>query len=203
MEIDFKALHEARLARNPPQLRSITLSSGLKVQYYTHPGLEIGSVLWEGGLILSEYLLQNPHLTFQKRIIELGSGLGISGIVASQSAATVHLTDKPDLIPLLTRNIALNSCQNASASAYIWGQTPAFPLTPPYDLVLGADLLYQEENYDALVAALEAITEPNSLVLMTWKDRGLGENRFMAKLRYTVVDRRNRESVSIVLMRVG
>jgi len=205
MAIDFKALHEGRLQRNPPQLRTCQLSSGPALQYYDHPGLEIGSVLWEGGKALGEFLLQRGEVVAGKRVVELGSGLGLAGLVAARTAAVVHLTDKPELIPLLQRNIDANHCHNASALPYLWGSDPSVRLQPPYDVLLGADLLYIEGSYEALKASFRCLTAPSSLLVLTWKHRGLGEARFISSLQadFTEVESGCLSSVSFSVLRVS
>ena len=205
MAIDFKALHEARLQRNPPQLRTCQLSPLLEIHYYEHPGLEIGSVLWEGGKALGEFLLQRDEIIAGKRVVELGSGLGIAGLVAARTASVVHLTDKPELIPLLQRNIDVNHCFNASVFPYLWGTDPSAQLQPPYDVLLGADLLYIEASYEALKASFKALTGPNSLLVLTWKHRGLGEARFISSLQadYTEVETASLGLVSLSVLQVS
>lgn len=205
MAIDFKALHEGRLQRNPPQLRTCQLSSGPAIQYYDHPGLEIGSVLWEGGKALGDFLLQRGEVVTGKRVVELGSGLGLAGIVAARTADVVHLTDKPELISLLQRNIDANRCHNAFALPYLWGSDPSAQLQPPYDVLLGADLLYIEGSYEALKASFLYLTGPNSLIVLTWKDRGLGEARFLSSLQtnFTLVETGSKGPVSFSVLRVS
>jgi len=53
-----------------------------------------GLALWSCCQILSGYLTENPHLVEKKRVLELGSGLGLCGIIAhSLGASKVLATD--------------------------------------------------------------------------------------------------------------
>lgn len=60
---------------------------------------------------------------------------------------------------------------------------PAVLISPPYDLVLGSEILYLPQLHKSLVRTLDALCHlPGSgrttTVLMVYKQRGLGEERF-------------------------
>ena len=58
-----------------------------------------------------------------------------------------------------------------SVIPYEWGRPPVKPLIPPYDLVLGSDVIYIEETYHLLIQTLELVTDSNSVVLLASKLR--------------------------------
>lgn len=67
--------------------------------------------LWEAGACLAEYFLENKSRASQKRIMELGAGVGLTGLVLAGccDAARVHLTDYTDASLLnLEHNIVVN-----------------------------------------------------------------------------------------------
>ena len=71
-----------------------------------------------GSILLAQALLQQLHGTesfFNKgtlktaRVLELGSGTGLLGLVLAPWAGHHTCTDLPDLIPLIRKNITINS----------------------------------------------------------------------------------------------
>ena len=55
--------------------------------------------MWEAGYLLGEFLLQNPTLFTNKTIVELGSGVGLSGLCLRHvNAKKVYLTDYMDQV---------------------------------------------------------------------------------------------------------
>jgi predicted nicotinamide N-methyase len=67
--------------------------------------------LWEAGATLAEYLLQDPCLVKGKRVVELGAGVGLTGLVAAGccGATSVHLTDYTDAcLDNLRHNVSIN-----------------------------------------------------------------------------------------------
>jgi predicted nicotinamide N-methyase len=67
--------------------------------------------LWEAGATLAEYLLHDPWLVKGKRVVELGSGVGLTGLVAAGccGASSVRLTDYTDAsLDNLRHNVSMN-----------------------------------------------------------------------------------------------
>jgi predicted nicotinamide N-methyase len=89
------------------------------------------------------------------RVLELGCGLGLPSIVAALGGAHVLATDwSPDAIEVAARNAERNGAELETALA-AWGGAASAPVdAAPWDLVLGADLLYERRNVDQLLALL-------------------------------------------------
>lgn len=71
---------------------------------------EVGLQVWRGALLLNDFILENRDLFANKTILEVGSGVGISSIVASMYAKKVVCTDINigGILDLIKRNIELN-----------------------------------------------------------------------------------------------
>lgn len=52
--------------------------------------------MWDSGLLLSSFIFRHRALFRGKRILELGSGCGLAGLVMAHYAANVILTDYID-----------------------------------------------------------------------------------------------------------
>eukprot|EP00746_Dinoflagellata_sp_MGD_P154683 gnl/MRDRNA2_/MRDRNA2_84976_c0_seq2.p1 gnl/MRDRNA2_/MRDRNA2_84976_c0~~gnl/MRDRNA2_/MRDRNA2_84976_c0_seq2.p1 ORF type:complete len:178 (+),score=28.10 gnl/MRDRNA2_/MRDRNA2_84976_c0_seq2:372-905(+) len=105
-----------------------------------------------------------------KRVIELGAGCGLLGIsIAVRSEARkVVLTDMQDICPLLRANVAANFGSSSDEMASIrpvvepldWSSADDLLRVSskgPYDVVLGADIVYCPESYPALLDTLEGL----------------------------------------------
>ena len=67
----------------------------LRIRTYPHHN-DVGvAKVWEAGACLAEYILQHPTLIRNKKIVELGAGVGFTGLVAAGvvGATSVHMTD--------------------------------------------------------------------------------------------------------------
>ena len=99
-----------------------------------------GLLLWESSLGLAMRLAENQILVSGKRVLEIGTGVGFAGIVASKLGANVRQTDHlPDALKLAKFNAAINEVEGIEtflADWRIWSHTPK------YDVILGADVTY-------------------------------------------------------------
>eukprot|EP00752_Nemacystus_decipiens_P016286 g14565.t1 len=69
----------------------------------------VGGDVWCAALLLSSWLLQAPKIVQGLDVLELGSGLGLCGIVAGYLAESITLTDYVDeLVMNLQHNIEIN-----------------------------------------------------------------------------------------------
>ena len=71
-----------------------------------------GGIVWESAFCLAQYLRGEARARRirGRRVLELGAGTGLLGLAAAASGAKrVVLTDHPDAMPLLTRNVERNA----------------------------------------------------------------------------------------------
>jgi predicted nicotinamide N-methyase len=88
------------------------------------------------------------------RVLELGCGLGLPSIVAARGGARVLATDwSPEGLEVAAANAARNGAELETALV-AWAGAEPLVRAAPWDLVLGADLLYEQRNVDQLLALL-------------------------------------------------
>jgi predicted nicotinamide N-methyase len=119
-----------------------------------------------------------------KRVLELGAGCGLVGMLAASpmlGAAQVVITDLDVVVPHIARNLAENvgpwlPADTVMADALAWGResewTDRFPCGS-FDVVLLSDCLYHEHLFDPLMSTLMAVADVNTLVLLCQKHRWL------------------------------
>jgi predicted nicotinamide N-methyase len=108
--------------------------------------------LWPSGLALARHVA-GLELS-GRRVLELGCGLGLPSLAAALGGAEVLATDwAEDAIELLRRNAERNGLFIRVARVR-WSEPEPLLRAAPWDLVLGADLLYEERNAEQLAALL-------------------------------------------------
>ncbi|XP_024026018.1 protein N-lysine methyltransferase METTL21A [Morus notabilis] len=130
------------------------------------PGVT-GAVVWDSGVVLGKFLedaVDSGMLNLQgKKIVELGSGCGLVGCIASLLGGQVILTDLPDRLRLLRKNVEVNvGHENVRGSATVteltWGDDLDMQLIEPRpDFVLGSDVVYSEGAVADLLATLQQL----------------------------------------------
>ena len=108
--------------------------------------------LWPSGLALAQVVRRRD--VHGLRVLELGCGLGVPSIVAALGGADVLATDwSPEALEVATANAARNDAEVETALVS-WADSERLVQTGPWDLVLGADLLYERRNVDQLLELL-------------------------------------------------
>ena len=105
-----------------------------------------------------------------RRVLELGCGLALPSLVAALDGADVLATDwSPDALTLARTNAERNGVRLETALV-AWGDPAPLIELAPWDLVLGADLLYERRNVEQL---LELLPQLGSEVLLADPGRPL------------------------------
>lgn len=105
--------------------------------------------MWPAGLAFSRLLVHCPSFVQGKRVLELGAGLGAVGLsAATAGAASVLLTDyDADVLGFARQAAAENGVSERVTTAQLdWSAEEGVPEGAPFELVLGADVLYDKDN---------------------------------------------------------
>jgi len=133
----------------------------------THLGLPTGHVVTD----------ERRQPMCGRRVVELGAGTGVVGVMASYLGASVIVTDLDSLVPLLDHNITKNNhllrAGAMTAKAYCWGSEPDEDLLHPDFLVL-ANCVYYESSLETLLDTVLTLTSggrSNTVILACYEDR--------------------------------
>jgi predicted nicotinamide N-methyase len=108
--------------------------------------------LWPSGLALARHVSARDLRGL--RVLELGCGLALPSLAAALRGADVLATDwAEDAIDLLHRNAERNGVFLRAARVR-WSEPESLLRAAPWDLVLGADLLYEARNAEQLAELL-------------------------------------------------
>ena len=108
--------------------------------------------LWPSGLALARVVRRRDVRDL--RVLELGCGLGVPSIVAALGGAQVLATDwSPEALEVAAANAEWNGAV-LETELVSWVDSERLARGAPWDLVLGADLLYEQRNVDQLLALL-------------------------------------------------
>ncbi|KAK3710719.1 Protein-lysine N-methyltransferase rrg1 [Vermiconidia calcicola] len=125
----------------------------------------LGLKTWAASYLLAKRLpTLRPRLP-QAAILELGSGTGLVGLAAAARFEThVILTDLPEIVPNLERNLQANTAVieryggSAETAVLDWSQPSDFSVTSipnTFPLILAADPIYSPSHPRLLVQAIE------------------------------------------------
>ena len=137
-----------------------------EVDYARDERLPYWAELWPSALVLGERL--TARALGGLRTVELGCGVGLPSIVAALGGAAALATDWYHEALAFTRANARAAGAPVETMAVDWREPPRALLErAPADLVIGADLLYEERNGGALAALLARLLPPDGEALIT------------------------------------
>jgi predicted nicotinamide N-methyase len=140
--------------------------------------------LWPSGVALAAVV---AALDLRgRRVVELGAGLGLPSLAAALGGADVLATDwADDAVDLLRANAKRNGI-TLRAERVRWDEPHPLLRGAPWDVVLGADLLYESRNAAQL---LELLPQLGGDILLAEPGRPFAASFFAHWLVETVADR--------------
>ncbi|MDF3128516.1 methyltransferase domain-containing protein [Kiritimatiellaeota bacterium B1221] len=131
--------------------------------------------LWPASLSLAEHVLDGNTLE-GKRVLELGCGCGLAGIAAGMQGAEVTVTDlEPEALNLAQENWALNDLNPAAIEPLNWC---APDTDAQFDLILGADILYSQQDFPDLVRSINSLLDMEGSLVISEPGRPHAHNFF-------------------------
>lgn len=124
-----------------------------------------GLMIWESAVVLADVMDERGQELRGRKILELGCGVGLPGLVAQQQGARVVQTDHDALALALCRhNAALNRITGVEQFVGDWQD---WTHTQRYDLVIGADIIYDTADYEVLEKVFRNTVAPRGEILLT------------------------------------
>jgi predicted nicotinamide N-methyase len=101
------------------------------------------------------------------RVLELGCGLALPGIAAALGGGRVTVSDwAPDALGFARANAERNGV-SLDVVEVSWAEPRALVEGAPWDVVIAADVLYEQRNVDQLLPLLPRLAAPGGEVLVT------------------------------------
>jgi predicted nicotinamide N-methyase len=116
------------------------------------PVMPYWSVMWRSGVALAREVAETRLAGL--RVVELGCGLAVPSLAAARAGADVLATDRdPEALELVDRNARENDV-HVTTALVDWTAADDLVEHGPFDLVLAADVLYEQESAAPLLSLL-------------------------------------------------
>jgi len=172
---------ELQVAAGAPPVKVAQVMGGEEKQIGT------GTTVWDASTVLIRYLQHSGTSVEGKKLVDLGSGTGVTGFAAAALGAQVTVTDQAQILFLLRQNLAENEASGAvpagsvSVAEFSWGED-ASHLAPPVDVVLACECIVPRlYPIEPLVAAIADLSGPDTVTLVAYEHR---ERAFSPQARF-------------------
>lgn len=133
--------------------------------------LPYGVVLWPAAIALAHDVASRADAFRGRRVLELGAGTGLPGIVAASLGGRVVQTDRHELaMSVCQRNGERNGVDTIEYRLADWTN---WDDAGRYDWILGSDILYGETMHPHLRRIFESTVAPAGRVLLSDPFRGV------------------------------
>ncbi|XP_038901723.1 protein N-lysine methyltransferase METTL21A [Benincasa hispida] len=188
---------------NSPSTFTMTMEVlGHELRFYQDPNSKhLGTTVWDASLVFVKFLEKNcrrgkfsPSKLKGKRVIELGAGCGLAGFGMALLGCDVVATDQRDVLPILARNIERNTPSLAQmnpsdsfgsirAAELDWGnEYHIMAVGPPFDFIIGTDVVYAEHLLEPLLKTIHALSGPKTTIMLGYEIRSTNVHEQMLEM---------------------
>jgi predicted nicotinamide N-methyase len=121
------------------------------------------AVLWPASIALAEFLVECVDLE-GKEVLELGAGLAVPGLAAARAGATVVVSDWfGEPLEFAHSSARLNGL-DITTRQLDWREPPE---GESYDLIIGADLLYERRGHGPILDCVGRLLRPGGTFILS------------------------------------
>ncbi|CAM2101860.1 histone-arginine methyltransferase METTL23 isoform X1 [Caretta caretta] len=126
---------------------------------------QYGMYVWPCAVVLAQYLWFHRRMLPGKRILEIGAGMSLPGIVAAKCGAEVILSDTEELPQCLKnceRSCRINNLLGVHILGLTWGQiSPNLLSLPEVDIILASDVFFEPEDFEDIITTVYFLMKRN------------------------------------------
>lgn len=148
--------------------------------------------VWPAAQALAGFLVRYPDLIKNKKVVELGAGLGLPSLVAARYASFVLCSDYlPEAVTVMLRSAVHNRLNNFSAQVLNWESMPA---DLEADVLLLSDINYEPGKFRLLQELIQQFLKKGTVVLLSTPQRLMARSFLTPLLFYC----RQQEEIPII-----
>ncbi len=124
--------------------------------------------IWESSIVLAGKLANRP-VEPNKEYLEIGSGIGMVGIVAASFGHNITMTEyAPHARTFARANAVLNQCVNTRTMRLDWNNPD---LNGQYDYIVGSEIVYKESDINPLKGLFKKYLKPDGEIILAGEMR--------------------------------
>jgi predicted nicotinamide N-methyase len=131
--------------------------------------------IWKASWVLSGFLADLPP-DVNKRLLEIGAGVGLVSIVAATFGHQITMTEyNPDALNFARANACLNNCPGLPIKKLDWNHPR---LKDQFDLIVASEVTYNEAYVLPLIRLFKSNLKLGGEIILASEIRGSGQDLF-------------------------
>lgn len=127
------------------------------------------SQLWPASIGLATFLEERPYYITNKRLLEIGAGLGLPSLIAARYAKKICASDYlPEVLECLQASATHNKLENFTSQLIDWNKLEEIPKA---DVLLISDINYDPKEFPAILALIEKFLDQQTTVILSTPQR--------------------------------
>ncbi|KAM6317438.1 LOW QUALITY PROTEIN: histone-arginine methyltransferase METTL23 [Podargus strigoides] len=126
---------------------------------------QYGMYVWPCAVVLAQYLWVHRSSLPGKRVLEVGAGVSLPGVVAAKCGAEVILSDSEELPQCLQncrQSCLMNDLPHIPVIGLTWGRvSPELLSLAPVDIILGSDVFFDPKDFEDILTTVYFLLEKN------------------------------------------
>ncbi|XP_062210546.1 calmodulin-lysine N-methyltransferase-like isoform X2 [Phragmites australis] len=143
---------------------------------------------WPSEEVLAYYCINHSDMFRSKKVLELGSGYGLAGLViaASTNADEVVISDgNPQVVEYIQKNISINAETfgetKVKSMILHWDKEQATELLNTFDIIVASDCTFFKQFHQSLARIVKSLLKPSatSQAIFLSPKRGYSLDKFL------------------------
>lgn len=119
--------------------------------------------VWPSSMVLADVMAVQATES-EKRILEIGSGIGIVGIAASAFGHNMTITEyNTDAMEFARANAFINGCSGTTIVSMNWNKPQT---TLRYDQVIGSEVIFREQDFVPIQKLFQSVLKPDGEIIL-------------------------------------
>ncbi len=128
--------------------------------------------LWASSKALTKFLVDQPNWVREKRVFEMGAGIGQPSFTIATKAKGLIISDyNRDAVELINTNIDYSASTNAKGIIVDWNE---FDYTIQADVILLSDINYAPNEFKPLLQVVEHYISKDAVIIIATPQRIMG-----------------------------
>jgi predicted nicotinamide N-methyase len=142
--------------------------------------------VWPSAIALVKVLQKHPSLIRDKKVLELGAGIGLPSLMMASEAKTIQVSDYDlEAVELLRKNIAHLQLQNVKALQIDWNDLPE-NINP--EVIILSDVNYDPTQFETLIKLIEKFIHQGCAIILSTPQRIMASPFVLALSEFIITD---------------